>query len=147
MPSVHWLGALGAASLALALSACAQPAPSATPQVASSVCAAPLQPALEINLYFGRGKPSGGEVSDAEWASFLSGTVTPQFPAGLTVIDARGQHRDPAGVIGSERTKLVVIVVFDAPAHQAKVTSVVETYKGRYGQHEVFRVERPVCAA
>ena len=144
MPSVKGLGALGAVSLALALSACAQPVP---PQTASSVCAAPLQPALEVNLYFGRGKPSGGEVSDREWASFLSETVTPQFPAGLTVLDARGQHRDPAGVVGSERTKLVVIVVFDAPAHQAKVGSVVETYKKRFGQHEVFRVERSVCAA
>ena len=72
---------------------------------------------MELNLYFGRDKPAGGEVSDAEWAVFLADTMTPQFPAGLTVIDARGQHRDPAGVIGSERTKLVVVVVFDAPAH------------------------------
>lgn len=147
MPSLNWFGALGAASLALTLSACAQPgAPSAAPQTALSACAAPLQPALEVNLYFGRGKPGGGEVSDAEWASFLTETVTPQFPAGLTVIDARGQHRDPAGRIGAERTKMVVIVVFDAPAHQAKVASVVEAYTKRFKQHGVFRVEQQVCA-
>lgn len=125
------------------LFACAQPGPQ---QAAASVCAAPLKPAVEVNLYFGRGKPSGGEVSDAEWATFLSGTVTPQFPDGLTVIDAHGQHRDPAGVIGAERTKLVVIVVFDAPAHRPKVASIVDTYAKRFGQHEVFQVERPVCA-
>lgn len=99
-----------------------------------------------MNLYFGRDKQAGGEVSDAEWASFLADNVTPQFPAGLTVIDARGQHRDPAGVIGSERTKLVVVVVFDAPAHRPKVASIVDTYAKRFGQHEVFRVEQPVCA-
>lgn len=134
-----WRGALGAGLLCLPLFACAPPA-------TSPVCVAPLKPAVEVNLYFGRNKPAGGEVSDAEWASFLADTVTPRFPAGLTVIDARGQHRDPDGVIGSERTKLVVVVVFDAPAHRAKVASIVETYSKRFGQHEVFRVEQPVCA-
>ncbi len=130
---------MGAGLLCPALFACAHPE---TPPA----CSAPLKPAVEVNLYFGRDKPSGGEVSDAEWASFLADTVTPRFPAGLTVIDARGQHRDPAGVIGSERTKLVVVVVFDAPAHRSKVASIVDTYAKRFGQHEVFRVEQPVCA-
>ncbi len=77
-------GAFAAALLSPALFACAQPGP---PQAALA-CAAPLKPAIEVSLYFGRGKPSGGEVSDAEWATFLSGTVTPRFPDGLTVIDA-----------------------------------------------------------
>ena len=49
---------------ALALAACAQPpVPS---------CTAPLKPALEIDLYFGRDKPGGGEVSEAEWAAFVA---------------------------------------------------------------------------
>ncbi len=134
-----WRGALAAASLCPTLLACAQPGP-------SPACAAPLKPAVEVNLYFGRDKPAGGEVSDAEWASFLADIVTPQFPAGLTVIDARGQHRGPTGVIGAERTKLVVVVVFDPPAHRGRVASIVETYTKRFGQHEVFRVEQPVCA-
>jgi hypothetical protein len=134
-----WRGVLGAGLLCPMLFACAQPGH-------SPVCAAPLRPAVEVNLYFGRDKPAGGEVSDAEWASFLADTVTPRFPSGLTVIDARGQHRDPAGVIGSERTKLVIVVVFDAPAHRPRVASIVETYTKRFGQHEVFRVEQPVCA-
>jgi hypothetical protein len=100
-----------------------------------------------VNLYFGRDKPSGGQISDVEWVSFLSETVTPQFPDGLTVLDARGQHRGPAGIVGSEHTKLLIVVVFDAPAHQRKVASVVDAYKKRFGQYEVFRVEQPVCAA
>lgn len=134
-----WRGPLGAALLGPTLFACAAPDP-------SPACVAPLKPAVEVNLYFGRDRPAGGEVSDAEWAAFLADTVTPRFPAGLTVIDARGQHRDPAGVMVSERTKLVVVVVFDAPAHRARVSSVVETYTKRFGQHEVFRVEQQVCA-
>lgn len=139
MPRSSWRGALGAALLCPMLFGCAQPG-------TQTACTSPLKPAVEVNLYFGRDKPAGGEVSEAEWASFLSEVVTPRFPAGLTVIDARGQHRDPAGVIGAERTKLVVVVVFDPPAHRSKVASIVETYTKRFGQHEVFRVEQPVCA-
>lgn len=123
----------------LTLSACA-------PSGAPSVCAAPLKPALEINLYFGRDKPAGGEVSEAEWASFVAESVTPRFPAGLSVFDVEGQFREPAGRIVRERTKLLVVLVFDAPAHQATVSAVVEAYNRRFGQHSVFRVERPACA-
>ncbi|MBL8529464.1 MAG: DUF3574 domain-containing protein [Burkholderiales bacterium] len=34
-------------------------------------------------LYFGTDKPSG-RVTPEDWAQFLSETVTPRFPAGLT---------------------------------------------------------------
>ena len=125
---------------ALALSACAQP-------TAPLVCAAPLKPALEIDLYFGRDKQGGGEVSEAEWAQFVAEIVTPRFPDGLSVLNVEGQAREPSGGrIVRERTKLVVVVVFDAPAHRPKVGEIVEAYNARFGQHGVFRTERPVCA-
>lgn len=123
----------------LALSACAQPN-------AAPVCTAPLKPALEINLYFGRDKPAGGEVSEAEWASFVSESVTPQFPAGLSVFNVEGQYRDRAGRIVRERSKLLVVVVFDDPAHRSKVSAIVEAYSRRFGQHSIFRVEQAACA-
>ena len=53
---------------------------------------------------------------------------------------------EPAGRIVRERTKLLVIVVFDAPAHRGKVREIVEAYNSRFGQHSVFRSEQPVCA-
>jgi hypothetical protein len=125
--------------VALSLGACAQPG-------APPVCAAPLKPALEIDLYFGRDKTGGGEVSEAEWASFLAAIVTPRFPDGLSVINVEGQAREPAGRIVRERTKLLVVVVFDAPAHQGRVREIVEAYSSRFGQHGVFRSEHAVCA-
>ena len=39
---------------------------------------------------------------DAAWDAFLADTVTPRFPDGLTVLDARGQWRDSEGLIGKE---------------------------------------------
>ena len=125
--------------VAVSLGACAQPG-------APPVCTAPLKPALEIDLYFGRDKPGGGEVSEAEWAAFLTDTVTPRFPDGLSVLNVEGQTREPSGRIVRERAKLMVVVVFDAPAHQGKVREIIEVYNSRFGQHGVFRSEQPVCA-
>jgi hypothetical protein len=128
-----------AAVVAVSLGACAQPG-------APAVCTAPLKPAREIDLYFGRDKQGGGEVSEAEWASFLTDTVTPRFPDGLSVLNVEGQARDSSGRIVRERTKLLVVVVFDAPAHQGRVRELLQAYNGRFGQHGVFWSEHPVCA-
>lgn len=121
---------------ALLLSACAQP----------PVCSAPLKPAHEIDLYFGRDKPGGGEVTEAEWSAFLAEVVTLRFPDGLSVFDSAGQYRDPSGRMVRERSKRLVVVVFDAPAHRARIGEIVDLYKQRFGQNSVFRVEQPVCA-
>ena len=126
----------------LALGACTPPAV----QTAVPSCTAPLKPAVEVDLYFGREIEKGREVTEAEWATFLNEEVTPRFPDGLSVIDVRGQYRNPEGRIERERTKLLVVVVFDAPAHVARVQAVIDAYVRRYGQHSVFRVERAVCA-
>ena len=126
------------AALAFLLASCA-----ATPP--PSACVAPLKPATEVDLYFGRSTPTG-EVSDAKWAQFLTSEITPRFPAGLSVIDVAGQYRDPSGHIGREKSKRVVLLVFDAPAHAAKVKEIVDTYKKRYAQHSVLHTERMACA-
>jgi hypothetical protein len=125
--------------LALAVGACAQPG-------APAVCTAPLKAAVAIDLYFGRDKPAGGEVTDAEWGAFVTEVVTSRFPDGLSVFDSSGQYREPTGRIVRERSKRLVVIVFDAPAHKAKVIEIVDAYKQRFGQYSVFRVEQPVCA-
>jgi hypothetical protein len=126
------------AILGLTLSACAQ--------AGAPLCTAPLKPAVAIDLYFGRDKPAGGEVTDAEWGAFVTEVVTSRFPDGLSVFDSSGQYREPTGRIVRERSKRLVVIVFDAPAHKAKVIEIVEAYKQRFGQYSVFRVEQPVCA-
>ena len=120
----------------VALSACTQP----------PVCTAPLRPAVEIDLYFGRDIKGGGEVSEAEWGAFLTEVVTSRFPDGLSVFDADGQYREPSGRMVRERSKRLVVVVFDAPAHRARIDEIIAAYKQRFGQYSVFRVEQPVCA-
>lgn len=119
----------------------------ANAQPASAVtCTAPLKPAIEVNLYFGRDIESGGEVSDAQWAEFVSAEVTPRFPDGLSVLNVAGQSRNSMNQTLRERTKLLVVVVFDAPAHQPKVAAIVDAYNKRFSQISVFRTEKPTCA-
>ncbi|MBM3648838.1 MAG: DUF3574 domain-containing protein [Alphaproteobacteria bacterium] len=127
------------AAASLTLGACAPPG-------GPAACTPPLEPAVEIDLYFGRDKPAGGEVSEAEWQAFLAEIVTPRFPDGLSVIDVAGQYRESTGRIVRERSKRLVIVSFDAPAHRIRVDEITAAYKQRHGQQSVLRVERPVCA-
>jgi hypothetical protein len=106
---------------------------------------APLKPALQVDLYFGLATKNR-EVGEAEWAAFLNEEVTPRFPDGLSVVDVAGQYRNPAGHIARERSKLLVVVVLDAPAHVPKVQAIVDAYKKQFNQLTVLRVERAICA-
>jgi hypothetical protein len=131
---------LVATAALLALGACTPP------QVAASMCAAPLKPAVEVDLYFGGDAGNGRSVSEAEWAAFMAEEVTPRFPNGLSVIDVAGQYREPSGRMVREKTKLIVVVIFDAPAHLTKVLAVIDAYHRRHNQNSVFRTEHAVCA-
>ena len=59
------------------------------------------------DLFFAR-----NHVSEAGFARFLATEVTPRFPGGFTVIDAKGQWRAPGSDrISKERTKLLMIAM------------------------------------
>jgi hypothetical protein len=125
-------------ALVLSLAACA----------AQPDCVAPASRATQVDLYFGRDIAGSGEVSDAQWAQFLDQEVTPRFPAGLTVSDARGQYRDTStGRIDRERSKRLTIVVADVISARPALDAVAEAYKKRFQQQSVLRIESPVCAA
>lgn len=113
----------------------------------SGACVAPLKPAVSVELYFGRAKPDGGEVSDAEWEDFLATAVTPRFPDGHSVIEVMGQYRGSSGRAVSERSKRLHIVVFDSPAHLARIAEIIDLYRQRFRQESVLRTERSLCAA
>jgi hypothetical protein len=131
---------LVATAALLALAACTPP------QAATSTCPAPLKRAVEVDLFFGGDAGNGRAVSEAEWAAFMVEEVTPRFPNGLSVIDVAGQYREPSGRMVREKTKLIVVVIFDAPAHLSRVQAVIDAYNRRHSQNSVFRTEHAVCA-
>jgi hypothetical protein len=97
-------------------------------------------------LLFGRNIGNRPGVSEAAFARFLAAEVTPRFPDGLTVIDAAGQWRDGERIV-REPSKVVLIVLKEPAADQARLEAVVEAYKARFRQQSVGVVLRPACVS
>ena len=112
-------------------------------------CPGGMEKFTEINVYFGREKGDGAMVTEEEWSGFLADTVTPRFPDGLTVVDARGQWLDTSeGRLYVESTKLLnVLVPSDvADSGLASVQEMSDEYKLRFDQQAVFYTTLPACA-
>lgn len=95
---------------------------------------------LRTELYFGLSKPDGGTVSTEEWRLFVDETVTPRFPDGLTVLEARGQWRSQSGAIVSEDSR-VLILFHPSDVDLSKEIDVIrEEYKKMFAQEAIMRV-------
>src|SRR5690349_11181226 len=88
-----------AATLFLALSACAATAP----------CSGGLRTADRIEMYFGTNLPDGGTVTLDAWQRFSETVLTSAFPSGFTVLDGAGQWRNPRDGIVREPVKVVIV--------------------------------------
>lgn len=96
-------------------------------------------------LYFGRNRPDGGVVSDAEWQGFLNEFVTPRFPAGLTVIEGAGQWRGQSGAVERERSQVLTVMHGGDATARRLVEEVASEYKKRFRQEAVLRERGSVC--
>lgn len=110
-------------------------------------CPEGTDPFVKYELYMGRSGQSGEIVDDAAWDTFLGDTVTPRFPDGLTVLDARGQWRDSAGAVAKERSKLLVILVPPGDEVMGLINEVSDEYKRRFSQESVLRVVSDTCVS
>jgi hypothetical protein len=123
----------------LSASGCVAPhTPAAIP------AAVPFQALISDRLYFGRNIPGGGVVTDAEWEAFLSDIVTPRFPAGLTVVRARGQWRDASSVIHKEDSIILDLLHPNDVESERAVQEIMTAYKTRFRQDAVLRVRDAV---
>lgn len=99
--------------------------------------------ALLDRIYFGSHTPEG-TVRDRQWGEFLSTVVTPRFPAGLSVLSARGQWRSANGAIEQEPSRIVEIVHPIDSASTAAIAEIVSTYKTRFRQEAVLVLRSPI---
>ncbi|HEX3232902.1 MAG TPA: DUF3574 domain-containing protein [Gemmatimonadales bacterium] len=137
----RWLWALAAAGVAVG---CARP--EATVAAApSAACEARDASFVRDLLYFGRNRPNGGEVADAEWEGFLDEVVTPKFPDGLTIVEAHGRWRGRSGIVEHERTELVTVLHPADSVSQRAVEEIAMEYKRHFGQEAVLRERLAVC--
>ena len=101
---------------------------------------------LRTTLYFGRTRPKGS-VSELEWQMFLRDEVTQRFPEGLTVWEAEGQWRTPAGGIDHEQSKVLLLVHPDTAAARQSIQAVIEAYRKKFEQQSVLWESARVCVA
>jgi len=127
-----------------AVAACAAPQAAVAPRP-SAVCEARDTALVRDVLYFGRNRPTGGEVADADWEAFLGAVVTPRFPDGLTIVEAHGQWQGRSGLVERERTELVTVLHPADPASQRAVEEIAMEYKRRFGQEAVLRERLGAC--
>jgi hypothetical protein len=134
--------------IGLAVAACAAgPPPSEAPAPAvAATCAVGDTALVRDVVYFGRNRPGGGTVSDADWQRFLDEVVTPRFPSGLTVVEATGQWRGQSGVVERERSEVVTVFHGSDDASHRAVAELTAEYKRRFEQEAVLRERSATCA-
>lgn len=121
---------------------------SSFPQTPSKTAVSPvLRPEKyrQTDLYFGRSKRGGGEVTDNEWQNFLTRIVTPEFPDGLTVIEAFGQFRNDQGNVIREKSFILILLY---PKRQSRemshrIEKLRQAYIREFDQQSVMRVDLP----
>jgi hypothetical protein len=127
------------ALLVLAAAGCAGHGPSFEPTPGT-------QALVRSELYFGRLRPDGTVVSDADWRTFVAEEITSRFPDGFTVFDAVGQYRGRDGQIVSEPTKVLLIVHAPDARLRGAVQELRDIYRRRFQQESVLLIESPARA-
>jgi hypothetical protein len=103
---------------------------------------------VAIEMFFGRDVAGRGPVTEAEWAGFAAREITPRFPDGFTVLDGRGQWRDPqTGRVTGEGSKVVDIDVAAGGDVAARVAAIAAAYRRDFRQESVGISSHDVCAA
>jgi hypothetical protein len=132
--------ATAAVLLALALS------DSASAQ--SSECQAGQKPQQVAELLCGRKIGDRLGVSETQWARFVDREISPRFPDGLTVLDAKGEWRDTARNTNvHEPSKVVEIVLPGKPDDVDALNQIAQAYKTRFRQQSVGIVVRAACVS
>jgi hypothetical protein len=109
-------------------------------------CTLPARALIRHELVFGTARPHGSPIGEDEWQSFVDSVVTPRFPDGLTVLDARGQWRGGAGLT-KEHSRILVIWRERAPSRDADIEAIRSAYKERFEQESVLRIDSISCVS
>jgi hypothetical protein len=114
----------------------------------SGECHAGQKSQQVAELLFGRKIGERVGVSETQWARFVDREISPRFPDGLTVLDAKGEWRDTArNTIVHEPSKVVEIVLPGKPGDVDALNQIAQAYKTRFRQQSVGIVVRAACVS
>lgn len=109
-------------------------------------CTLPARALVRRELVFGTARAHGAPLGEDVWQSFLDSVVTPRFPAGLTVLNALGQWRGEGGLT-KEQSRILVIWHDRSPERDADIEVIRSTYKARFDQESVLRIDSVSCVS
>ena len=95
---------------------------------------------VRTEIYFGQSRQNGTLIEKKEWQAFLDEVVTPEFPVGLTLLEASGQWRNTAGRIDHEPSKVLVLIHPPDPRIESKIDAIRAIYRERFEQEAVLKV-------
>jgi hypothetical protein len=98
-----------------------------------------------VALYFGRQMPDG-EVTEEAFAAFEQTEIGPLLPTGYTLFTANGRYREASGVLITEPTFVLVVVLADASEAERvgeRLDAIRAAYCARFSQTSVLRVDSP----
>jgi len=111
-------------------------------------CHAGQKPQEVAQLLFGRNIGDRLGVSETQWGRFVDREISPRFPDGLTVFDAKGEWRDTARkTIVHEPSKVVEIVLPGKPDDVEELNQIAQAYKSRFRQQSVGILVRRACVS
>jgi uncharacterized protein DUF3574 len=111
-------------------------------------CHAGQKPREVAELLFGRNIGVRLGVSETQWGRFVDREISPRFPDGFTVLDAKGAWRDTARkTIVHEPSKVVEIVLPGKPDDVERLNQIAAAYKTRFRQQSVGIVLRGACVS
>jgi hypothetical protein len=114
---------------------------------ASPECRGGGKSLLRTELYLGRSRRDGTQVSDEAFRTFLDSIVAPRFPDGFAILAGIGQYRGASGAVIRERS--LVFVVLHPPEARAgtRIEEIRDAYRNAFGQESVLRVDVNACAS
>jgi hypothetical protein len=140
-----WTVAIGAVMFVCGMAAATWwPAPVGAQGFAVVMECGTSTPQVRTTLYFGLTRPKGA-VSELEWQLFVRDEVTKRFPEGLTVWDADGQWRTPAGTVDHERSKVLLLMHADTSEARKLVQELIEKYRQMFEQQSVLWESSRAC--
>ena len=102
------------------------------------ICSTPASNSITTQLYFGLSKQDGSVVSETEWNTFFTTILVPAFD-GLTTISSQGAWLNTeTSVVGTEASKLVIIVDERDDDLSQSINKVVENYITSFNQQSVL---------
>ncbi|MGF1489072.1 MAG: DUF3574 domain-containing protein [Prochloraceae cyanobacterium] len=95
---------------------------------------------IQKDLFFDLNLPEGKQVSETEFAAFVDNNITPRFPDGLTIFDARRQFGNSSGKISETFSKVVTLFIEDSDRNQIAIERIAAAYREEFEEKNILKV-------